>query len=80
LSKYHPLKIYLEKSRNDKLTLTLKEIEKILGSELPPSAIKYQQWWANKRGHTQANAWLGAGWKVDYIDIVNKFVTFIKLP
>jgi len=78
LNIYYPLKNYLKNSQKQKETLTYEEIEKILGFALPKSAYDYRQWWENGGGHTQANSWLNAGWKVDVVDI-GEVVTFIKL-
>jgi hypothetical protein len=36
--------------------------------QFPPSAYKYRAWWGNG-GHSQANAWLNAGWRVDKIKL-----------
>lgn len=64
MSKFDPLEEFL-KSKVE-ITLTLDEIEKILGDELPPSAKTDQTYWGNSthESRTQARAWLNAGWKV----------------
>ena len=77
MSKYSAFKEYLKRSQKQKEILTYNEIEEILGFELPESAHNYRQWWENGGGHTQANAWLEAGWKVDSVDL-GSYVTFIK--
>jgi hypothetical protein len=80
MSKYYPLEVYLGKCKNSKITLTIGEIEKILGFELPNTAVCYRQWWENNnRRHTQADAWLNAGWKVETADLQEKYITFGKL-
>jgi hypothetical protein len=50
------------------IILCNKQVEKIIGDALPPSAYKYRAWWGNG-GHSQANAWLNAGWRVDKIKL-----------
>lgn len=60
-------------------TLTFEEIEKLLGSELPPSAFRYRAWWSNglqPQPHRQAKTWLNAGWNVDYVDWKGMSVCF----
>jgi hypothetical protein len=52
------------------------EIERIISDKLPQSASKYREWWANG-GHIQANAWLDAGWKVEYV-VLGEYVEFVK--
>jgi hypothetical protein len=52
------------------------DIGGIISDKLPSSAYKYIAWWANG-GHIQANAWLDAGWKVQYVKL-GEHVEFIK--
>jgi hypothetical protein len=61
--KYAPLERYLAASGKNTVELTFQEIEDILGFKLPDSAYKHSPWWSNG-GHSQANAWLGAGYAV----------------
>lgn len=78
--KYTPLKNYLtalSPSQRD-VTLSFEQIERILNDKLPPSAYKYQAWWANQKkgSHVEAQAWLDAGWKVDTVKFKEKRVRF----
>jgi hypothetical protein len=73
-SKYYPLQKYLENSSETKKTLKYSEIEEMLGFELPNSAYEYGAWWSNG-SHTQANAWLNAGWLVFDVCLGNS-ITF----
>jgi hypothetical protein len=65
MSVYDPLRRELESTRDQTVRLTFSEIEGILGRPLPISAYKFSAWWGNessrKAGHTQARAWLQAG-------------------
>jgi hypothetical protein len=75
MSKYKPLEEYLSKVT---VTLTYSEIEEILGFKLPETAYNLDQWWENNTSqHTQANAWLNAGWKKESVNL-GKDVTFIR--
>jgi len=80
--KYTPLEQYLTAlpSGQRDVTLSFEQIERILNDRLPPSAYKYQAWWANqKKGtHVEAQAWLDAGWKVDTVNFNGKWVRFIR--
>ncbi len=58
------------------LDLSFQEIEKIIGGELPPSAHKYREWWANHERNAQAKAWLRGGWRVANVDLTAREVTF----
>jgi hypothetical protein len=77
MSIYEPLKNYLANLKQDNIRMAFMEIEKILGFSLPKSAYTYIAWWANG-GHSQAKAWLGAGYKVNDLDMIRKSVVFLK--
>lgn len=75
--KYDALTDYLGVKNQQRLTLSFREIEAVLGFSLPPSAYKYRAWWANG-GHTHADAWSNAGYCVDVVDFVNKTTSFVR--
>lgn len=78
-SKYHSLYTYLNEQPLDELTLTLAEIESILGILLPASARTRRGWWSNRsQGAVQANAWMEAGYHVKQIDFAQEQITFRK--
>jgi len=78
-SKYYPLYTYLHTQSLDELTLTLAEIESLLGLPLPASARANRAWWSNRsRGAVQADAWMSAGYHVETIDLENERITFRK--
>jgi hypothetical protein len=65
--------------QHDAVRLSFAEIERILGFSLPPSAYEAQPWWSNTRaGHSQAVAWLDAGWKTAALDLAARQVSFVK--
>jgi hypothetical protein len=74
---YDPLNRFLSESGKDTVKMSFTEIERLLGRSLPQSAYTYNAWWANG-GHSQAGAWLNAGYKVSGIDFPGREVTFIK--
>jgi len=63
--KYEPLRRYLAEYPGDRVTLTLAEIEAIVGAPLPVSA-RTRAFWANTRSQrpAQLQAWWSAGWRV----------------
>ncbi|KQY93358.1 hypothetical protein ASD21_11385 [Caulobacter sp. Root1455] len=79
-TKYEPLKRHLEGMfQHGEVRLSFAEIERILGFSLPPSAYDAQPWWSNTRaGHSQAAAWLDAGWKTATLDLAARQVSFVK--
>lgn len=64
-NKYQPLGDHLRKCKADRVSLTLPEIEKILGFSLPKSS-SINSWWSNtpENGHYQARAWTDSGFRV----------------
>jgi len=48
---------------------------------LPPSASKHSEaWWSNNKDHSQAIAWLDAGYETDYVTDTykEKYIVFVK--
>jgi len=79
--KYLPLAHFLLRrvSTETPITLSFAEIERIIGSTLPPAARKHRAWWANdKSRHSQANAWLAVGWKTASPRLAEMEVTFVR--
>jgi DNA-binding transcriptional regulator YiaG len=78
-SKYHPLFETLQNSGKDEVTLTLAEIETLLGSTLPPGANADRAWWSNRgTGSVQSSSWMEAGYHVTSINLETKKITFRK--
>lgn len=76
-AKYWPLFQRLRQSGQDEMTLSLAEIEALLGGPLPESAHTSRGWWSNRSsGPVQASAWMEAGYHVTGLDLGQGFVTF----
>ena len=76
-AKYDPLRIWLNNHTSDRIRVSFREMEAILGFELPPSARTRPQWWANAGGsHVQAAAWMDAGRRARQLDLSGEQVTF----
>ena len=80
MSKYSPLRHYLEASQADETPMTFADVERVLGFGLPYSARTHQAWWANEtRGsHVQKQAWLRAGWKTSRVDLTGEKLVFVR--
>lgn len=77
MSKYKPLSAYLGKQARDRVELSFKDVERILGFKLPPSALEYRPWWANTGGsHVQSKAWLDAGFETEAVDMDARRLVF----
>lgn len=72
-TKYEPLELHLRAipAKTREVTLSFSELERILGSSLPQSALTHRPWWANQKDsktRPQAHAWLSAGFEVDSVN------------
>lgn len=70
--KYEPLELHLLKlpASVNEVSLSFRQIEEIIGSALPRSAITYREWWSNQANtlnRPQAHAWTNAGFVVDFV-------------
>ncbi len=61
--KYQPLYDHLMTQASDEVTLSLRDIEALIGVPLPPIAGT-RNWWSNSVKLRYTRAWLGAGWRV----------------
>lgn len=79
--KYLALMNYLMGKREKEIELTFDEIEKIVGFELPDSHKKNDKaWWSNDKTHSQAIAWLNAGYETSNVSetLKKEIIRFIK--
>jgi CBS domain-containing protein len=77
--RYDPLQEFLNTKRMQglqSLRLKFRDIDGLLGEELPQSAREHPAWWANYYDNSQAKAWLAAGWLVDNVDQTSGEVSF----
>jgi hypothetical protein len=77
MSKYSPLKEYLQGSKVGTVRLDFTEVERILGFPLPRSAYRHAAWWSNNpEGHSHCSAWVAGGWRSEQVDVPGRRVTF----
>ena len=78
-AKYEPLQAHLESVGFDRIRMTFRQIEQVIGSELPGSARKYRAWWSNNPSNSvMTRAWLGAGYMTEGVSMEHEFLTFRK--
>ena len=77
--RYTKLYAFLMRRNTSRIRLTFAEIEKIIDRDLPSSARAHRAYWANDPKHSQAKAWLDAGWCSKELDLVEQKVTFVKM-
>ena len=79
MSKYAPLAAYLRSSGQDSVTMSFDDIERIIGAELPHSALTHRAWWSNNPTNSvMTRAWLEAGYKTEKVDMAGKTLVFVK--
>lgn len=61
----------------ERITLSLPEIEDIVGETLPSNA-RFPSWWRNDDRKMHSRAWLTAGWKVDGVAGDHHAVDFVR--
>ena len=77
MSKYEPLSVFLARQARDRVEISFKEVERVLGFKLPPSALEHRPWWANTGGsHVQSKAWLEAGFETESVDMEARRLVF----
>jgi hypothetical protein len=81
MGKYDPLSEYLREQNLVEMTLSFRQIEKIIGGSLPAGAIS-ARWWANDGGSRTAQvqrlAWTGARYHATLH--AGRKVRFKKIP
>jgi len=78
MSKYDPLRKYLETLTSTEISLTFQKIEEIIGVSMESSARTYFTSWDNRGSSStvRQNSWLDAGWKTVMVDMQNGKVKF----
>lgn len=79
-SVYAPLADYLQALSPDakSFPLTFGEIEVLIGTELPKSALEYRSWWANDPERSHSAQWLAAGWRAQSVKMSARCLTFAR--
>jgi hypothetical protein len=77
--KYIRLAAYLagQPASVDRMTLTLAEIEEVVGAKLPSNA-RFPSWWRNDDRKMHSRAWLAAGWEVEAMRAQDSEVVFLR--
>ena len=76
--KYAPLYRHLTARTGDEWPASFREVESILGFSLPDSARGHQAWWSNTETHSQAKAWLAAGWRTLDVNLAMERLSFAR--
>jgi hypothetical protein len=80
MSKYAPLGDYLKRQGKEHVSMTFSDVEKITGTKLPPSAIKYRPWWSNNpKNSVMTKVWLDAGFQTEQVDMAARKLVFRRV-
>lgn len=79
MGKYAPLADKLSRLMHDQVMMKVADIDGLVGG-LPPSARADRTWWGNTTNRTrvQTHAWMGAGWRVERVDLTTGHVVFVR--
>lgn len=79
MGKYEPLTKFLRNQSMERVPMTFDEIERVVGSKLPRSAIEHRAWWSNNPSNSvMTKAWLEAGYQSEQVDMENRKLVFAR--
>ena len=77
VSRYEPLRRYLEKKAASEVRMTFPEIEKVLGFRLPAASENHRAGWSNNPdNNVMTKEWLAAGYKTEQVDMKGRKLVF----
>ncbi len=80
MSKYAPLKTYLNSADFESVPMTFREIEQIINDSLPPSARKHRSWWINNTSNSaMTRSWIATGFKATQVNMNKESLVFVKI-
>lgn len=70
MGKYEPLTEFLKKQPGSEVRMSFAQIERVIGSKLPPVAQRHRAWWSNSpTNNVMTKAWLDAGFRSEQVDM-----------
>jgi len=80
VTKFEPLTRYLGSLSARERRMCFREVEQVLGFQLPPSARKHRPWWSNNPDNSaMTRAWLAAGFRTERVDMAGETLVFRKV-
>jgi len=77
MSKYDPLARFLRRQRSDEVSLTFRDVERIIRGVLP-KASQTQEWWADDGNTLQGAAWRSSGFAIEASPKIEK-LRFVRI-
>jgi hypothetical protein len=79
MSKYEPLRHFLEGQELQQIRVSFSDVERILGFKLPASK-NHRAWWSNNpSNNVMTKAWLAAGYETEQVDIEGRRLVFRRV-
>jgi hypothetical protein len=79
VAKYDGLGEFLRSKQTEFVPMTFKEIERVTGVPLPPSA-RYRAWWSNNSfNNVMTKVWLEAGFRTEQVDMASRKLVFRRI-
>ena len=79
MSKYEPLRQFLEGQGLQQIRVSFADVERILGFKLPASQ-NHRAWWSNNpNNNVMTKAWLAAGYETEQVDLQAKRLVFRRV-
>ncbi|MBZ9987952.1 hypothetical protein LB572_12700 [Mesorhizobium sp. BH1-1-5] len=80
MGKYSPLRTYLMAQTRERVPMSFKDIERLLGEKLPASK-QYPAWWSNNPSNNpMTKEWLAAGFQTESVNIAGENLVFRRAP
>lgn len=77
MGKYEPLTEFLKQQAGSEVRMSFAQIERVIGSKLPPVAQRHRAWWSNSpTNNVMTKAWIEAGFRSEQVDIENGWLVF----
>lgn len=70
MGKYEPLTEFLKMQLGSEVRMSFAQIERVIGTKLPPVAQRHRAWWSNSpTNNVMTQAWLDAGFRSEQVDM-----------
>jgi hypothetical protein len=77
MGKYEPLTEFLKRQAGSEVRMSFAQIERVIGSKLPPVAQRHRAWWSNSpTNNVMTQAWLDAGFRSEQVDMESGKLVF----
>ena len=80
MGKYDRLGEFLKSQRTREVPMSFADIERVIGSKLPPNSPQYPAWWSNNpTNNVMTKVWLAAGFRTEQVDTKARKVVFRRV-